>query len=222
MVRRLYIVLIVVLTSLALTPRLNAQARLLAPEMYIGTSGGVAASMVMFSPKVPGTSDVLQTALLSGKGGVMFRYSGHRCCGIQAEVNYVQLGWRENTDSHSYTRRLDYLEVPLLTHIWFGKPHFRGFVNLGPQIAFCLHESESGTRQTAEVHQYQPLDNKVDWGITGGLGFYGRSEKAGCFQFEARFSYSLGTLFTSRAGSYFQGSNIMVLSLNIAYLWQIK
>ena len=221
MTKRLYIVLLA-LTALACSPRIYGQARLLAPEMYIGASGGVVASMVMFSPKVPGTTDVLKTALLSGKGGLMFRYSGHKCCGIQLELNYAQLGWRENTDSHSYTRRLDYLELPVLTHIWFGKPHFRGFVNIGPQVAFCLHESESGTRQTAVVQQYNPIDNKVDWGIAGGIGFYGRSEKAGCFQFEARYSYSLGTIFSSSTGSYFAGSNTMALSLNIAYLWQIK
>ena len=221
MTRRLYIV-ILTLAALGFMTRLYAQPRLLAPEMYIGASGGVSASMVLFSPKVPGTTDVLQTALLSGRAGLMFRYSGHKCCGIQLELNYNQRGWRENTDTHSYTRRLDYLEVPMLTHIWFGKPYFRGFVNVGPQVAFCVHESESGTRQTQETHQYKPIDNIADWGIAGGLGFYGRSEKAGCFQFEARFSYSFGNIFSSKTGEYFLGSNIMVLSLNLAYLWQIK
>jgi hypothetical protein len=221
MTKRL-LILLPALAALALTNGLHAQPRLLAPEMYIGASGGVSASMVLFSPKVPGTTDVLQTAFLSGRAGLMFRYSGHKCCGIQLEVNYNQRGWRENTDTHSYTRKLEYIELPLLTHIWFGKPHFRGFVNIGPQVAFCVHESETGTRQTAEVHQYAPLDNVADWGVAGGIGFYGRSLKAGCFQFEARYTYSFGNIFSSRAGSYFAGSNTMVLSLNIAYLWQIK
>lgn len=221
MQRHLILILLACL-GLGFAPRAMAQARLLSPEMYIGASGGVSASMVVFNPSVPGTSDVLKTALLGGRGGLMFRYSGHRCCGVQVELNYSRTGWRENTDTHSYMRQLDYLEVPFLTHIWFGKPHFRGFVNLGPQVAFCLNESESGTRQTAVVQQYNALDNRVDWGIGGGVGFYGRSEKAGCFQFEARYSYSLGTLFSSKTGAYFSNSNMMILSLNIAYLWQIK
>lgn len=219
--KRLFIVFLI-LAAVGLTNRLHAQPRLLVPEMYIGAAGGVSASLVMFSPQVPGTTNVLNTAFLSGRGGLMFRYSGHKCCGIQVEVNYCQRGWRENTDSHSYTRRLDYIEVPLLTHIWFGKPHFRGFINVGPQVAFCVHESESGTRQTGEVYQYNPIDNIADWGITGGVGFYGRTEKAGCFQFEARYSYSFGNIFSSKVGSHFAGSNTMVLSFNIAYLWQLK
>ncbi len=220
MIKRYFIVVLTVL-ALGWASEAQAQPRLKQPEMYVGVSGGVSASMVLFSPVVPGTSNVMKTALLGPRAGLVFRYSGHKCCGVQLEVNYDQRGWRENDDTHSYTRRLDYIEVPLLTHIWFGKPHFRGFINVGPQVAFCVHESESGTRQTTMVYQYAPIDNITDWGIAGGLGFYGRSEKAGCFQFEARYSYSFGNIFTSTPGSHFESSHPMVLSLNLAYLFQI-
>lgn len=220
MIRKRFIVAVALLLC-GMAVELHAQARLKQPEMYIGASGGVNATLVLFRPEVPGTSGVMNTALLGARAGLMFRYSGHRCCAIQLELNYNRRGWRENTDNHSYTRNLDYLELPLLTHIYFGKPAFRGFVNIGPQVAICVHESESGTRQTEMTYQYLPLDNKADWGVAGGIGFYGRSEKAGCFQFEVRYVYNLSNMFTSSPGSHFERSNTMLLSLNLGYLFQI-
>lgn len=205
-----------------------AQPRLAEPEMYVGVHGGALATIVNWSPQVIGTKDVLKHALLSGNGGLVFRYSQHKCCGLQVEVNYMQRGWRENGyDSKNdlfvaYTRRLDYIEVPFLAHIYFGSPKFRGFVNLGPQVGYCFHESEEGTQHTIETTQYNPIEHPFDWGVVAGLGFYGRSEKAGLFQLEARFHYSMGHLYDNRMGAYFDSSNTMSVSLNLAYMLQIR
>ena len=222
--RRLYILSFLVLQVLFL----GAQTRLAKPEMYIGIHGGISASMVQFSPTVNGTSNIIQAALPGGIGGAVFRYYGHKYCGLQAELNYMQRGWNERfeatdtTAAGTYTRRLQYIELPFLMHIYFGSSSFRGYVNLGPQIGYCLNDQWSGTKQTVETAQYEKLDHPFDWGVAAGAGMYYRMKKAGALQMELRFSYSLGNYFNSSKADYFSNSHAMDLSLNVGYLWEIK
>lgn len=220
MSRRLLYISVLLLLALPLL----AQPRLRQPEMYVGLHGGVMASTIQFSPTVPNMTPITKAVILNGNGGFVFRYSGHKCCGLQVELNYMQRGWREQIEPTPYTRALDYIELPFLAHIYFGSQTWRGFINLGPQIGYCVHDSKakevanSGTLS----HQYAAIDNRFDWGVTGGLGVYCRTKKAGLYQLEARFGYSLGTIFASRTADYFNNANAMTLSLNLAWLWEIK
>lgn len=192
-----------------------AQPRLERDEMYVGVHAGILASMVSFSP------DVSQSALSPYWGpnaGLVFRYSGQKCCGLQVELNYMQRGWHETATG--YRRELDYLEVPFLTHIWFGRK-FRGFVNLGPQVGFLVHEAHYGLpEESLRQPQHLALDKRFDWGLAGGLGMLYRSI-AGVWQLEARFNYSFGDVFSNHKADYFSRSNAMNLSLNLAWFWQI-
>lgn len=206
-----------------------AQPRLRRAEMYVGVHGGIMASTVQFSPTVSYMKPITNACILGGNGGFVFRYSEQKCCAVQVELNYMQRGWRESGSSSSgsetvdYSRTLHYLELPFLMHIYFGSKMWRGFVNLGPQIGYCLSDDlGKGTKQTSSVHQYASIDNPFDWGIASGLGFYCRTKNAGVYQFEARFNYSLGTTFASKTTDYFTQSNAMNLSLNLAWLWEIK
>ena len=200
-----------------------AQPRLRKPEMYVGVHGGIMASTVLFSPEVPNMSPITDGCILGGTGGFVFRYSEQKCCAVQVELNYMQRGWAERGEGVDYTRKLHYLELPFLMHIYFGSQTWRGFVNVGPQIGYCLNDDKgTGTQSTESKHQYMSIDNAFDWGVAGGLGFYCRTKNAGLYQFEARFSYSFGTLFASKATDYFKQANAMNLSINIAWLWEIK
>lgn len=209
---------------MALAAMACAQPRYRSPYYYVGVHGGVLMSMMQFTPTVENTTPLLNTVLLSPNGGLVFRYSGHKSCGLQLEVNYMQRGWREKNMNSGvdYTRQLHYIEVPLLTHIYFGSARARGFLNLGPQFGYCFMDKESGNRNPKESHQYGPIDNRFDWGVAGGLGFYYRSRKAGLYQLEARFNYSLGTVFSSKVTDYFSRSNAMNLSVNIGYFWEFN
>lgn len=219
--------ILLLLLTLVGTLRLSAQPMLAKPEMYIGIHGGALGSMYTFTPRINGTEHFLDAAFLSWNGGVVFRYSGHKCCGLQVELNYMQKGWRENAEREytvHYTRKLDYIELPFLTHVYFGKPSFRAFINLGPQIGYCFHEAEDGTRNSSNpsAPQYNmPIDNAFDWGIAGGVGFYYRHLKAGVFQLEARFNYSLGDTFSHSKTAFFSQSHAMNVSLNLGYLLPI-
>lgn len=202
------------------------QKRLMQPEIYLGVHGGAVASTVFFNPSVPYMNPITKGCVLGGEGGLVFRYSEQKCCALQVELNYLQRGWAEKGQddygSAHYTHKLHYIEVPLLMHLYFGKPSFRGFVNVGPQIGYCIKEKTGGEMNPAGGEQYKPIDNRFDWGVGGGLGFYFRSANAGVYQLDIRAGYSLGTVFSNRAGGDFTQSNPLTVGIGLAWLWEFK
>lgn len=205
-----------------------AQPKLNREEMYIGAHAGAIASMYRFSPTV---TQSWKHPFLGWNGGLVFRYAGHKVCGMQVEINYMQRGWYESNTG--YQRQLDYVELPFLMHLYFGK-RARGFFNLGPQIGYCFRSVESGTvpdnyliarnagAESKTAHEYAAIEKPFDWGLAAGLGFYYRTKHAGVYQLEARFNWSFGNTFNDSKMDYFDYSNPMSLSLNFAYMWQVK
>lgn len=215
---------IVLIGMLLLSIVCIAQPRLRRPEIYVGAHAGVMASTMLFKPSVA-NMDLLQSPL-STNGGLVFRYAGHKVCAIQAEVNYMSRGWHEmirlDHGTMDYYRTLDYIEVPLLMHLYFGKERFRGFINLGPQIGYCFRDVSTELPSSITAPQYESITKPFDWGLAGGLGCYYRTKKIGLFQIEARFNFSMGSVFNNRQIDYFSQSNAMNLSVNLAYMWEIK
>lgn len=205
---------------------LMGQKRLTQPEIYLGVRGGAVASTVFFSPQVNYMSPITKAVTLGGEGGLVFRYSEQKCCAIQIELNYMQRGWAEKgTDAYrtaNYTRKLHYLELPMMMHLYFGKPSFRGFLNAGPHIGYCIKEEMAGETPMVGSPQYKPIDNRFDWGVCGGLGFYYRSRNAGVYQFDIRAGYSLGSVFSTKAGTDFTQSHPFSLGVGLAWLWEFK
>lgn len=201
-----------------------AQPRLRCPEIYIGAHAGAMVSSVLFNPTVSHID--LMTSPITMNGGLVFRYATHKVCAIQVEANYMQRGWHETitttTQTIAYNRTLDYIEIPLLMHLYFGKERFRGFLNLGPQIGYCIRDVGTDLPADITAPQYLPIEKTFDWGLAGGLGCYYRTKRIGLFQLESRFNFSMGTLYGNRKTDYFNQSNMMNLSLNLAYMWEIK
>lgn len=218
--RHIFITILLLILSIAV----SAQPRLRTPEIYVGAHAGAMASTMLFKPNIANI-DIMQSPLTIN-GGLVFRYAGHKVCAIQTELNYMQRGWRETITlgqtTMDYTRQLDYIEIPLLMHLYFGKERFRGFFNLGPQIGYCIRDVATSLLEDVTAPHYLPIDKPFDWGLAGGLGCYLRTRKIGLFQLEARFNFSMGTTYNNRKVDYFSQSNAMNLSLNFAYLWEIK
>lgn len=200
-----------------------AQPRLQEPEFFIGAYGGVTASTVFFTPKVSGMSDLTKVPI-GYNGGLVFRYGAHKVCSMQVEAGYVQRGWREyaTNGEYDYQRKLHYIQIPFLAHIHFGGEYVQGFFNLGPEIAYCLHSEESGTKQTYSDYQYRPIDHPFEWGVAGGVGVYGIGRKVGVFQLELRVHYGFSSLYNNSRAEHFAASNALTASINFAYLWQVK
>ena len=216
---------VVTVIFLALLPiALSAQPRLARAEIYAGVQGGVIASMMNFSPVVDGTENILGTATIGGNGGLVFRYNGHKYCGLQVELNYMHRGWRETVDTMNihYSRNLHYVEIPFLFHLYFGSDRHRAFIHAGPQIGYCFADQSSGSGHPSSTEQYKPIDHAFDYGLAAGLGYMARTRNSGSFQLEARFNYSFSNIFNSHKSDWFAQSHPMDLSLNVGYLWEFK
>jgi hypothetical protein len=206
----IYIVFFIFLFS----TNLFAQPSFEKPEIYFGTTQGMSASMINFSPSVN------QEMLLGYNGGFIFRYITEKNVGLQVELNYFQRGWKE-TDS-IYSRRLNYIELPFMTHIYFGNKT-RFFFNIGPKISYLLSENvlRNETVSSEKVEQVKSVENPFDYGICGGLGFMFKISK-NVFQLDARANYSLSDIFSNSKTDYFDTSNNINVSLNLGWLWQVK
>jgi len=216
-----YIVIFVLCSLFCLS--VKAQPRLRAPEYWVGFHGGISASTVQFRPAVDHMSPITNAVVLGGNGGFVFRYAGHKYCAFQIELNYVHRGWAEKSDEGRYSRSLHYIELPILMNLNFGSKTCRWFLNLGPQIGYCVKDEGNsgvlvnGLGQT----QYNSLDHPFDWGLLVGTGVYFRTRKAGVYQFEFRYDFSFGALFNTGVADHFNMANPMDLSFNLAWMWPI-
>jgi hypothetical protein len=192
---------------------LSAQIRLNNPEMYLGVNFGVTESMVMFKPAVN------QGFYMAYNGGIVFRYIAEKNVGTQIELNYSQRGWTES--SGLYTRQLNYIELPFMTHIYVGNKS-RFFFNIGPKISYLLSEKLLlDTSGTADAQHITSVQNPFDYGLCGGFGFLFNIRK-NIIQLDTRANYSISNIFPDKKSDYFSISNNMNLAVNLAWLFQVK
>jgi len=193
---------------------LVAQDRLMKPELYLGANFGITESKIMFNPTVD------QGFLRGYNGGLVMRYIAEQNVGMQAELNFSQRGWTES--SGQYARQLNYIELPFMTHIYIGKKN-RFFFNLGPKISYLISEKELVNNVTASTEEQQiaKIQNLFDYGLCGGFGILFTVGK-NALQLDTRAYYSLSNIYSSRKIDYFDTSNNLNLSVNLAWLIKVK
>ncbi len=200
-------------------------------NVAIGAKGGVDLSQVMFNPSVH------QKFAMGMTAGVMFRYIEENHFGLIAELNFAQHGWQENFEDapYNYTRTTDYIELPVLAHIFFGR-RGRFFFNAGPQVGLYLGDHVSANFNPAEMSQLPgfPIRNRIndqmkmeitqkfDYGITAGLGAEFNLNRRNSLSIEARFYFGLGNIFPSKRVDTFSASNQLALSATLGYWFRIK
>jgi hypothetical protein len=191
---------------------LHAQNRLDVPENYFGLNAGVTGSMINFNPTVS------QSYLLGQNFGFSYKHIANKYTGLQVELNYSQRGWKETNDV--YARKLNYIELPFMTHFHFGRS-FKLFFNVGPKFSYLLSESlvfDNTDASTAHQH-VNTVKNKFDYGFCGGPGCLFKIKKQ-LFLLDIRANYSVSDLFSNSQSYYFSMSNNINLSVNIG--WQMK
>lgn len=189
----------------------------------IGVNAGAGMTNVSFVPKVK------QLTSFAPTGGITVRYISEKyfamICGTQIEVNFSQRGWKEDLEEleGAYSRTMNYVELPFLVHLAFGRdrgPQF--FINLGPQIGLLLNEKEKITGDLPKREQHGKFaEKKFDYGIAGGAGLEIKSRKAGNFLIEGRYYFGLADFYNSRKADYFQRSAHTVISARITYLFDL-
>ena len=218
------------LTSILLlfiTTGVNAQIEQPRRVLEIGVAGGLNLNKMDFQPTIR------QKLLNGANGGVSLRYTSEKyfsmICAAQLEVNFAQRGWEEDFDDgtgNSYSRTLNYIEIPLLAHLAWGKEErgFQFFINGGPQFGFCIGDSEEykgnwkpEERPTSIRPVYgKEIYNTFDYGIVAGLGVELKT-KAGNFFVEGRYYYGLSDIFNNSKTDDFGRSANQTISVRLGY-----
>ena len=170
--------------------------------------------------------------------GVSFRYSEEKNFGLLIEVNMEQRGWKENFEEapFQYERKFTYIQVPILTHIFFGSTKVRGFFNAGPEIGYMIGESLSSNFDVNNIKNIEgfpiynrnteqlalPVKNKIDYGISAGAGIELIAKRKNSFMLEGRFYYGLGNAFGSRKKDPFSASTGMSIMISLGYMYRLK
>lgn len=201
-------------------------------NIFVGAKGGVTVSRTLFNPSVP------QSMKVGGLAGLMVRYIEENHFGIIAELDFEQRGWKESfgeTDFR-YARTLNYLQIPVLAHIYFGSSRTHFFVNAGPEIGFMLGDSHSANFDPENIHTIPgfPLQGrqvaeltlvaepKVDFGISGGLGAEIFTNGKGSLVIEGRFYYGLGNTVRCGRTQTFSSANSMSIMASIGYWFRLR
>lgn len=219
------------IAALALTALTAAGQRQYEPNFAIGGKGGMTMSRMSFSPSTK------QTFLNGATVGVVARYMEENHFGLIAEVNMTQRGWKENFEGapFNYSRTLTYIQIPLLTHIYFGSKVVKGFVNLGPEVGFMV-----GSKISADFDYMHPrevegfplhnrvteqmgmdIKNKIDYGIAAGIGMEIVARRRHSIMLEGRFYYGLGNIFPAAKKDYFSASRGMSIEITAGYMFRI-
>lgn len=197
-------------------------------NISVGVKGGASLSRVNFQSSVP---QKMQPGIVLGGS---FRYIEEKHFGIIAEVNLEQRGWKEDfkpLEGYSYSRTLTYIQVPLLTHIYFGSDKARFFFNAGPEIGVMIGSKTSSNfdyenveanedfqKNYRKIEQFtMPVHRKFDYGISAGLGLEVNIAPKHALNLEGRFYYGLNDIFSNRKSDPFQGSSSMSIMITLGY-----
>lgn len=198
----------------------------------VGGKAGMTLSRTNFNPSV-------QQSMLPGiTAGAMFRYVEEKNFGLIAEFNLAQRGWKEAFDDSdlSYNHRFTYLELPILTHIFFGNNRVKGFFNLGPELGVMIADGVSSNfdyhsastmdyfvQNTRRIEQMtMKVKNRLDYGICAGAGMEINLNAKQSLLLEGRFYYGLTDAFPNHKTDVFSSSNSMTISVTLGYFYRLK
>ena len=216
-------------------------------DFAMGFNGGYALSQIGFLPEVP------QSWHPGLTGGLTFRYTSEKyfssICAIVGEVNYAQVGWKENILTPSdepvlnavtglpeeYQRDMTYIQVPVFARLGWGRERkgFQFFFQAGPQVGWFLNEKTKSNfdlntinlaaRTSMVIAQdTMSVEHRVDYGIAAGLGLEFSYPKIGHFIIEGRYYYGLGDIFGNTKRDYFGRSNFSNIVVKLTYLFNVS
>ena len=216
-------------------------------DFAMGFNGGYALSQIGFLPEVP------QSWHPGLTGGLTFRYTSEKyfssICAIVGEVNYAQVGWKENILTpndepvlnavtglpEEYQRDMTYIQVPVFARLGWGRERkgFQFFFQAGPQVGWFLNEKTKSNfdlntinlaaRTSMVIAQdTMSVEHRVDYGIAAGLGLEFSFPKIGHFIIEGRYYYGLGDIFGNTKRDYFGRSNFSNIVVKLTYLFNVS
>ncbi|MCR4583428.1 MAG: PorT family protein [Prevotella sp.] len=155
----------------------------------------------------------------------------------------------DTTQTLSFSRKMTYIQVPVMARMGWGRERsgLQFFFQLGPQFGMYLGDTADGNvdvrkpefdpgagstfpaeykysdRRISHVvaQDTMAVENRFDYGITGGFGLEYSHRKLGHFLIEGRYYYGLGNIYGSTKRDYFARSNHSTFIIKFTYLFDI-
>lgn len=227
--RRLTTLFCLILLALAATAQVGDHRS----DVAVGVNGGYTLNRVSFNPTIRQTFKGGTTL------GLTLRYTCEKylaaICALQAEINYTNLGWKEEIEpqygTDTYYRDIYYMQVPFFARLAWGHEEqgAQFFFLVGPQVGFCIGEKEhysdpwAGTPRPNNVTAQYGLNvqNTFEYGITAGVGLEVSLRRVGHFQLEGRYYYGLSDIFSNGKKDPFGRSANGAIVIKATYLFDI-
>lgn len=164
--------------------------------------------------------------------GAVISFVSMQNTGLQTEINYAQKGWKEFDDTvrgSYFIKRINYLEIPILSHFEIGQKKIRPIIIAGPYIGFKLNESSSSENFShafqinSKYDHYSQKAKDLNLGIKVGLGLrYNINKHLGVY-IEGRYQIDLagGTDVFKDHPNGIQASRIKEMSGCLGVVWHI-
>ena len=220
-------------------------------EFAIGVNGGVSLASVSFVPTVPQGQLVGKTAGLTLRytGEKYFNSICAVVAEVNfTQMGWKERIWdrydqpvvnQETGMAEKYSRIINYIQVPFFARLGWGRERsgFQGFFQVGPQLGYYLNEETEAnfdldhpnvtdrvsliSRPDYSNMYHMPVENKFDYGITGGLGVEFSHRHLGHFMLEGRYYYGLGNIYGNSKRDYFARSNNQAIVIKATYLFDL-
>ncbi|MDX9696581.1 MAG: porin family protein [Bacteroidales bacterium] len=206
---------LIILIACSINQLVHGQTNTFVPVTDFGIRQGANLSFVEFSPSIAGKMDY------GYNGGLVFRHTNEELFAVQVELNFSQKGWIEDFDTipNTYSRKLNYVEIPFMAQIYFGKRKLNYYVNLGTAFAYLISEKETmeinDPLYTREYYN-KPIENNFDYSVVAELGIRYDS-KIGAFNFGGRYYYTVTSLYKFDAANIYEISRNQVINISLTY-----
>ena len=168
-------------------------------KLYVGVNGGYTVATADLFHSVNGYT--FEGGFVGGfQGGLVVMHFFHEHLGFQSGATYVQKGWKQTFDDfapdhHTY---LDYLEIPLMAHLYSGKDNFHLFANAGIYFEYMVDSKVDPPPAETGIYDFylfdEDRDQKYGYGFKAGGGAY-LDFRFGTLMMEGSISYSMSNVF---------------------------
>lgn len=193
------------------------------PSLQIGASVGATASQVLFMPSVA------QSMAQGIRVGLVTTLANSEYTAFSLEIAYSQRGWKESYaksrgEELAYFRKMSFIDLPLLCHLYYPINKVKMGVKLGPQIGLFLGESITAKGEAftpkEQVRHALKVVNRFSWGLTGGPSL---SYTFGGHSIELDFLvyYGFNDIFSTTVRDPYSKSSELFGLLKLNYLFRL-
>ncbi len=220
--KKIIICILLLLPSLLWAQQKERIPTLSHPSLHIGGSLGYVASQVLFM------HSVTQSIASGARIGFVATMSNSEYVAFSMEVALSQRGWKEtysdNSSGRSYFRRLSFIDLPLLCHLYYPMNKLKAGVKMGPQIGLFIGEnvnkSGDGFTQQDETRHALNVVNKFAWGLIGGPSLsytFGKHD----LELDIMLYYGFNDLFSTTVRDPYSKSSELFGIVKFNYLFRL-